>query len=91
MRIGEVDGHDVIYNKDNGTVTCKDITVLATSLVEAYESSIDRVNVASSSDTNLVMRKFGDEITLGCFKFTPERAQFLIKLIKRNARNQKAC
>jgi len=79
MKIGSIEGNDVIYNEDDDTVFCKNTTVNASSIVEAYESGLDRISLQK----DLVMRKHANEFTLGCFTLTPQQSKLLIKQIKR--------
>ena len=85
MILGEIDGHDIVFDKMLDTVFCKDITVKAANLITAYESPFDRENVEGS----LVLRKFKTEITLGCFTLPIQKSNLLIRTIKklRHARN----
>lgn len=63
MTIGVIDGNDVVYNQEDDTLSSKTFTVKVEKLLSAYESPFDRVNVKG----NLVLRKYKNEITLGCF------------------------
>lgn len=79
MKVGEIEGYDVIYDKESDTISCKNLTVLASNIISAYESGLDRASV----EGNLVMRKHELDYTLGCFTLTNNNSKQLIKTIKR--------
>lgn len=80
--VGNIEGHDVVFDPELDYLTCKGITVRADVLLRAYKSSCDRESMDASSEVNVVMRKKETEITLGCFTLTPEHSKQLIKTIK---------
>ena len=81
--IGRIDDNPVEYNHTTDRVTCKNVTVSAQRMVEAYESPLDRVVVKK----DLALEDLGFlGFTLGCFKVSPTDSEVLIKSLK-NARN----
>lgn len=88
MIVGQIEGNDVIYDKSEDSIFCKNLKVYAKDIIEAFESSIDREIVPNTSETKLIMRKFSSRVRLGCFNLTIDESKKLIKNIK-NARNKK--
>jgi hypothetical protein len=84
MVIGNIDSHDVIYDKEKDTVTCKGHEVAAKLMLAAISSSCDRESIK----TEIVLRKFSTGISLGCFDVNKEKLNNLVKSLK-NARIKK--
>lgn len=88
MIVGQIEGNDVLYNESEDSIFCKNLKVLANDIIEAYESSRDRVIIPSTSESILIMRKFDERTRLGCFNLTKNESKELIKNIK-DARNKR--
>jgi hypothetical protein len=84
MEVGTLEGYPVIYSESDDTVFCKNITILAEKLIDGYESTLDRYSVGKG----IVLRKYPNEFTLGCFSFSHNEGKQLIKKIK-HARSNK--
>lgn len=87
MHIGEIDGHEVVYDPDLDTLHCKGFTLPASRLVKSYESTYDKEVMETAENGEVTMRKGDGVVILGCFKITPENSKQLIKKIK-NARKR---
>lgn len=79
MHIGYIEGYEVTYNKDRDTLTCKDVEITRKSMLEAYKSGLDRVEVESG----LMLKLYENKVTLGCFTLTLENSKKLIQIIKK--------
>lgn len=85
ITIGNVDGHDIVFNPEEGTLSSKDFTVEADKVLSAYESPFDRVNVQG----NLVLRKYKNEVTLGCFSIPIKKFEIMkLKILKSKLNNK---
>lgn len=71
VQIGEASGYPVIYNDSDDQVYCKHVTVDATKLINAFDSTFDRVSLGP----NLVMRKRANDVCLGCLTLTNQIAE----------------
>lgn len=88
MKVGVIEGNDVLYFKSNDSIECKELKIFAKDIIEGFESSIDRVIIPCTSESKLILRKFDERVRLGCFNLTINESKILIKNIK-NARNKK--
>lgn len=83
MVIGRIEGHYVFYDEDEKSVTCKDLKCLGKDIVEAFESSMDKIIIPSTAKEELIMLKQKNIVRLGCFKIGIDQSELLIKTIKK--------
>lgn len=75
-----------MYDADRDLVYCKRFRCSAQKLIDAFQSQYDREPL----EGDLVMKKFDNEVTLGCLNLTIKDSKQLIKQIKDARINTKA-
>lgn len=84
IQIGIINNYPVIYNNQTDMLSCKNVTVSAEKVLNTYNSSKDRGIV----EGELIMRKKGIGLILGCLQITyPQVKELIIKI--KNERNSK--
>jgi hypothetical protein len=83
------DGHAIVFDDDNKTITYKSVTILAHIVSEAFNSEFDKVQLAK----NLFCVKRDDLVEFGCLtmtiaKFKDLKSQVFL-ILKKKRKNGK--
>lgn len=81
VKVGEIQGHDVIYIPEKDVIFCKN-TTLSFPLIEKIiiKSSMDRTSIP---EKELVITKDNNTIHLGCLTTTMENCQNIRKQVNK--------
>lgn len=77
--VGNIQGYDVVYIPEKRILFCKNTAIPYNLLKEAVYGDMDRYNIPQK---NLVIRKSGEIIELGCLATTLENAKDILTSIQ---------
>lgn len=86
IKVGEIQGYDVLYLPDKDVVYCKNTALPLSKVIETLRSPLDRVVIPSK---NMVILLSDFQVEFGCLSTTRENIKSIHKQIKQyqNERN----